>query len=165
MTIGRGRALLIGALLLCVAVVAGLLFLQGGSGGGSRGADEDAAPATFTSTGSLPTPTATSAAPEATHTPDSGLPTVRESELPPEALDTLDLIWDDGPYPFRQDDSTFGNREGILPPQLRGYYREYTVVTPGSRDRGARRIVVGADWDMYYTADHYASFRQILEGE
>lgn len=164
------RGLLTAALLLCAALVVGLLFLQGWS----RGGQDDAVAATFASTGSLPTPTAaptpappapTSEAPEAAPTPVSGLPTIRESELPPEALDTLDLIWDDGPYPFRQDDSTFFNREGILPRQSQGYYREYTVITPGSRDRGARRIVVGADWDMYYTADHYASFTQILEGE
>ncbi|MEZ5341580.1 MAG: ribonuclease domain-containing protein [Acidimicrobiales bacterium] len=60
------------------------------------------------------------------------------------------------------DDSVFQNREGILPTQERGYYREYTVVTPGSDDRGARRIVAGEAGDLYYTADHYDSFKEIV---
>mgnify|MGYP003504456552 CR=1 FL=1 len=81
--------------------------------------------------------------------------------LPPEALDTIELIQRDGPFPYRQDGKTFGNREGLLPDEARGYYREYTVPTPGSPDRGARRIVTGGDpptaW--YYTDDHYRSFR------
>jgi guanyl-specific ribonuclease Sa len=81
--------------------------------------------------------------------------------LPPEALDTIDLIQRDGPFPYRQDGTTFGNREGLLPDEARGYYREYTVPTPGSPDRGARRIVTGGSppqaW--YYTDDHYRSFR------
>ena len=67
--------------------------------------------------------------------------------------------------PFDEDDGIFANRERILPRQARGYYREYTVVTPGSRDRGARRIISGTDGDRYYTDDHYDSFRQIEEGE
>ena len=78
---------------------------------------------------------------------------------------TLELIRDGGPYPFDEDDGIFANRERILPRQARGYYREYTVVTPGSRDRGARRIISGTDGDRYYTDDHYDSFRQIEEGE
>ena len=76
----------------------------------------------------------------------------------------LALIRAGGPYPYRQDDGVFGNREGLLPRQPSGYYREYTVVTPGSDDRGPRRIISGADGDRYWTADHYASFRQIKEG-
>lgn len=81
--------------------------------------------------------------------------------LPDEALDTIELIQRGGPFPYRQDGTTFGNREGLLPDEARGYYREYTVPTPGSPDRGARRIVTGgsppAAW--YYTDDHYRSFR------
>lgn len=98
-------------------------------------------------------------------TPLSGLDSVAESALPPQALRTLELIRDGGPYPFDEDDGIFANRERILPRQARGYYREYTVVTPGSRDRGARRIISGTDGDRYYTDDHYDSFRQIEEGE
>ncbi|MFJ9408053.1 ribonuclease domain-containing protein [Streptomyces sp. NPDC101393] len=81
------------------------------------------------------------------------------SKLPSQAHDTLDLIKKGGPYPYPQDGTVFDNREGVLPSQSSGYYHEFTVVTPGSPDRGARRIVAGkkADED-YYTADHYKSF-------
>lgn len=81
-------------------------------------------------------------------------------QLPAEALATVELIRQGGPFPHRQDGRTFGNREGLLPEAGRGYYREYTVPTPGARDRGARRIVTGGSppsaW--YYTDDHYRSF-------
>lgn len=93
----------------------------------------------------------------------SDLPTITLDELPIEAIETLFLIADGGPYPYRQDDSTFQNREGILPDRELGHYREYTVDTPGSPDRGARRIVAGADGEQYYTDDHYDSFREIIE--
>lgn len=87
--------------------------------------------------------------------------------LPPEAIDTLQSIARGGPYPHRQDDGVFGNRERRLPQQPRGYYREYTVETPGSRDRGARRIVSGGQppIEYFYTDDHYRSFRRFtLDG-
>ena len=82
--------------------------------------------------------------------------------LPVEALDTLRRIEAGGPFDHRQDGGTFQNRERLLPSQRRGYYREYTVETPGSRDRGARRIVTGGDppREYYYTDDHYESFRR-----
>jgi ribonuclease T1 len=83
--------------------------------------------------------------------------------LPPEAIDTLQLIKDGGPFPFRQDGTTFHNFEGLLPEKPSGYYREYTVITPGSSDRGARRIVSGQAGEYYYTDDHYASFKLILK--
>ena len=80
-------------------------------------------------------------------------------DLPAEAHDTLDLIEQGGPYPFEQDGTVFQNREGILPDRSAGYYHEYTVITPGSPTRGARRIVTGEQYqEDYYTADHYASF-------
>lgn len=83
--------------------------------------------------------------------------------LPPEALDTLRLIRDGGPFPHRQDDGVFGNRERLLPARPRGWYREYTVRTPGARDRGARRIVTGGrpPSEFFYSDDHYRSFRRI----
>lgn len=81
--------------------------------------------------------------------------------LPPEALRTVALIEAGGPYPYRQDGTTFGNRERLLPVEPAGYYREFTVPTPGSRDRGARRIVLGGSGEMYYTEDHYRSFTRI----
>lgn len=80
-------------------------------------------------------------------------------KLPSQAHDTLDLIEKGGPYPYPQDGTVFDNREGILPDQDKGYYHEYTVKTPGSDDRGARRIVTGdKKQEDYYTADHYKSF-------
>ena len=82
--------------------------------------------------------------------------------LPAEARDTVALILRGGPFVHRQDGSVFGNREGRLPRQPRGWYHEYTVETPGARDRGARRIVTGgtppSEW--YYSDDHYGSFRR-----
>ncbi|GAA1603452.1 ribonuclease domain-containing protein [Catellatospora bangladeshensis] len=97
----------------------------------------------------------------AARTPVSGLPTVPLRDLPKEAVATVALIDAGGPFPYDKDGTVFGNLEGILPRQPRGYYREYTVPTPGSRDRGARRLVAGRDGDLYYTADHYESFRQV----
>ena len=85
------------------------------------------------------------------------------AELPPEARATLALIKAGGPFPYPQDGRSFQNREKLLPQRARGYYREYTVRTPGARDRGARRIVAGRDGEFYYTADHYRSFRRIRE--
>ena len=84
-------------------------------------------------------------------------------ELPPEARSTLALIRAGGPFPYPQDGRVFSNREKRLPYQKRGYYREYTVKTPGVRHRGARRIVAGNPGEYYYTEDHYGSFRRILE--
>jgi ribonuclease T1 len=90
------------------------------------------------------------------------------AELPAEAQQTERLIRSGGPFPYAKDGSVFGNRERLLPVQARGHYREYTVKTPGSSDRGARRIVCGgrpatAPEVCYYTADHYASFKRIVQ--
>lgn len=81
------------------------------------------------------------------------------SDLPPQAYDTLDLIERGGPFPYAQDGTVFQNREGVLPSRSSGYYHEYTVITPGSSTRGARRIVTGDEYqEDYYTSDHYATF-------
>ncbi|WP_299539039.1 ribonuclease [uncultured Streptomyces sp.] len=81
------------------------------------------------------------------------------TDLPSQAHDTLDLIGSGGPFPYSQDGTVFQNREGVLPSRSTGYYHEYTVITPGSSTRGARRIVTGdAAEEDYYTADHYESF-------
>ena len=93
------------------------------------------------------------------------------SELPPGARDTLALIKKGGPFPYRRDGITFGNFEHRLPNRPKGYYHEYTVPTPGARDRGARRIVAGegsrhdvrTSGDYWYSADHYKSFSRIKE--
>jgi ribonuclease T1 len=91
----------------------------------------------------------------------SGLPYVERASLPAEARATLRLLEAGGPFPYDEDGSTFQNREGLLPPEPRGYYAEYTVETPGEGDRGPRRIVAGDGGELYWTADHYASFARI----
>jgi ribonuclease T1 len=87
------------------------------------------------------------------------------SSLPSQAADTLDLIHSGGPFPYRQDGTVFQNREGILPDESSSYYHEYTVITPGSPDRGARRLIGGGAMTtpehVYYTGDHYASFCEV----
>lgn len=98
---------------------------------------------------------------------DALTPSIALAELPPQGRATYALIHEGGPFPYSKDGSVFGNRERLLPARKRGYYREYTVRTPGSRDRGARRIVCGGKPRLpeacYYTSDHYASFREIVE--
>ena len=92
--------------------------------------------------------------------------TVSRAELPRQGIETYERIFQGGPFPYDKDGSVFGNRERLLPPQTRGYYREYTVKTPSVRHRGTRRIVCGGPAKQpetcYYTADHYASFRKIV---
>lgn len=96
---------------------------------------------------------------------------IAAAELPAEARQTLELIRKGGPFPYRQDGVVFGNREKLLPPRPRGHYREYTVRTPGVRDRGARRIITGSAAggdaktanEYWYSEDHYNSFRRIAE--
>lgn len=90
-----------------------------------------------------------------------GLGTVPVAALPVEAQRVLRLIDAGGPFPYAQDGTVFGNLERLLPARQRGWYREYTVPTSGSRDRGARRIIAGQDGARYYTADHYGSFARV----
>lgn len=90
---------------------------------------------------------------------ESGLPVKPLSGLPPQASETWRLISAGGPYPYpRNDDVLFQNREKILPAKASGYYREYTVKTPGSPDRGAKRLVTGSGKELFFTDDHYKSF-------
>jgi ribonuclease T1 len=91
--------------------------------------------------------------------------TISNRDLPPEALVTINLIATGGPFSHRQDGTIFGNREGVLPQKNRGYYKEYTVETPGVGHRGARRIIAGAGGELYYTDDHYRSFKLIKESQ
>ena len=88
---------------------------------------------------------------------------IEKKQLPKEAIETIALIRKGGPFPYERDGVVFGNREKLLPARERGWYREYTVRTPGERSRGARRIVAGRDGRLYYTDDHYQSFQRILE--
>ena len=110
-----------------------------------------------------PRATATSPPTRVVPKTSDGFPAITVDQLPPEALDTLALIASDGPFPFSKDGTTFQNREQLLPRKRGGYYREYTVITPGEGDRGARRIIAGAEGELYYTDDHYDSFSRIVE--
>ena len=155
--------------ILALAVLLGLFWLSTQAEDTGRAPGESAARPTITQGRARPTAPAdrrtATPAQRATATPqvsDDGLATVRIDRLPPEARDTIGLIDQGGPFPYEKDGATFGNRERLLPRQPSGYYREYTVITPGSDDRGARRIVAGDGGELYYTDDHYASFRRVL---
>nr|WP_228124739.1 ribonuclease [Glaciimonas soli] len=93
--------------------------------------------------------------------------TISVDQLPPQAQQTLMLIKQGGPFPYAKDGAVFGNYEGLLPKQKRGYYHEFTVKTPRSRNRGARRIIsggaIGSSGEYYYTDNHYETFRRIQE--
>lgn len=95
------------------------------------------------------------------------LGSIAVKDLPPEAQRTLALIKQGGPFSYAKDGVVFGNYEGVLPKQKRGYYHEFTVKTPGTRSRGARRIIAGGEpassGEYYYTDDHYATFKRIKE--
>lgn len=98
--------------------------------------------------------------------PLADLPTISRAEVPAEARATERLVLAGGPFPYPKDGTVFGNRERLLPLSSRGYYREYTVATPGARNRGARRLVCGGYQPRlpdacFYTDDHYASFRRL----
>ncbi len=146
-------------------------FAQGEAGGVQSAAD--AAPAPEATSAPAGEPAAAAAAPTATPTTApspaptmpatiNGLPTIAWDDLPPEAWDTIELIDQGGPFPYDRDGLTFQNREGLLPQERSGFYSEYTVETPGSSDRGARRIIEGQDGVLYYTDDHYDSFSVVV---
>lgn len=144
------------ALVVLVVLLAGgyLLSAVRSDPGGGTGAPAPSASAERSRTGS--------GTPSATRAPsDDGLEVVGASSLPAEARRTLALVDRGGPYPYARDGAVFGNVERLLPQRPRGWYREYTVPTPGESDRGARRIVAGQDGTRYYTADHYESFVRV----
>lgn len=93
----------------------------------------------------------------------SAIQSIALAELSPEARATLQLVKQGGPFPYARDGVVFGNYEKRLPQRARGYYREYTVKTPGARNRGARRIVCGPLPECYYSGDHYRTFQRIKE--
>lgn len=157
-TAARGRAGVAGAVVLGL-VVLGTWWLQSG---GDDAAEPDARP-TATATPSPGAPPSVSPSRVDETDPASGLPYVDVADLPPEASETLRLIDAGGPFPYPdRDDTTFHNFEGILPDEPDGYYREYTVETPGLDHRGARRIVTGDGGEHYWTDDHYESFSVIV---
>ena len=128
-----------------------------------RAVDNSALAATPTT---KPKPTATrQAAPTPTAIPKTmdGMKVVSPNDLPPEARKTIALIEKGGPFPYSRDGIVFENREGRLPKKPSGYYHEYTVDTPGSADRGARRIITGQNGEMYYTDDHYDTFVRVVK--
>lgn len=139
-------------LLVCVSVILAAATWWLSDEGGDNG--------DFDSVRDLPSASAGEIVPETD--PASGLLLVDLSDLPVQAQSTVALIDRGGPYPYDKDGSTFGNFEGLLPQRERGYYAEYTVPTPGSGDRGARRIVAGDQEELFYTGDHYESFVRVL---
>ncbi|MFJ9942543.1 ribonuclease domain-containing protein [Streptomyces erythrochromogenes] len=143
----------LGAVFLCVALVAtaGCGAQKPGPAVASGSAELSASPSG-----------AASAVPDAVPGWARGMAVVRADALPRQAQDVLALIDKGGPYPYRQDGTVFGNFEKVLPRQKRGYYHEFTVRTPGERDRGARRIVTGEGGEFYYTDDHYQTFKAVL---
>lgn len=154
----NAAAAVVVVVLVLVAVLVGLLR----SGGPEAGAPATTASASSSratkATGSPTGPTRSTGAQD----PQSGLRVVAVGELPREARTTVRLIDAGGPFPYPKDGVTFGNNERLLPAHPRGWYREYTVRTPGAQDRGARRIVTGdRDRLVFYTADHYGSFVQV----
>ena len=138
---------------LALLLLTGLGYLVAGTG---DGVVDPVAP---------PAPSGRTAAPAPSHgatTRAGGLARVGLDDLPAEARRTVGLIERDGPFPYPKDGATFGNRERLLPAQRPGYYREYTVPTPGSDDRGARRLIAGEGGELFYTDDHYATFVQVV---
>lgn len=125
-----------------IAVVLAAVFLLHGGGSAGRGSSAPASPTVG-------------------HARSSGTGVVRWSALPPAARETVRRVRAGGPFPYSHDGAIFENREGHLPAEPRGYYHEYTVTTPGATDRGPRRIVAGQHGDLFYTDDHYQSFKRI----
>ncbi|MET8539691.1 ribonuclease [Kitasatospora sp. NPDC004799] len=171
MTNRRNPLVVVAVLLL--ALLAGVGYLLAGNQGSDHpkaGASATAgatASGSATSKPSAPKPTppaggATTPAPAGTWVPtDPAMADVCRSKLPSQAVDTLGLIAKGGPYPYSRDGIVFENRESRLPRKAEGYYHEYTVVTPGSNDRGTRRVVTGNSGEQYWSADHYATFQEI----
>lgn len=141
-------------------------FLGGCGKGGSQNANQE--PASSASQASAQPDQAASNTSAASGVQGQGvLTTITKAQLPGEATDTLRLIKAGGPFPFSEDGVLFRNSAGLLPQHPRGYYHAYTVRTPGSTDRGQRRIVCGGlrkhTDDCYYTDDYYVSFKRIAE--
>ena len=164
----RKRSPIVLAFIAAAVVLAGLLVFTSAR----RATNDTPATASVVGTTAARTPTtaaqrtttsgATNGTTTAAVTAPRGMASVRVSALPAEARTTLALIEAGGPFPYSQDGVVFQNREGLLPKKSAGSYHEYTVKTPGSADRGARRIIVGTAGERYYTDDHYDSFRLVV---
>ncbi|MFE7637197.1 ribonuclease [Kitasatospora sp. NPDC001119] len=175
MTNRRNPLVAVAVLILAVLAGAGYLLANQGSGHpkAAASATTSAAAGATTSGATAPKPSAPKPSPPAggagttpaaagTWVPtDPAMADVCRTKLPSQAQDTLGLIAKGGPYPYNRDGIVFENRESRLPKKSGGYYHEYTVVTPGSNDRGTRRVVTGDSGEQYWSADHYATFQEI----
>ncbi|MFF7988326.1 ribonuclease [Kitasatospora xanthocidica] len=172
MTSRKNPLLVVAVLILALLAGAGYLLANKGSGHPKAAASPTAAAtAGAPASGSqAPKPSAPKPSPPAgggtapagTWVPaDPALADVCRTKLPSQAQDTLGLIAKGGPYPYNRDGIVFENRESRLPRKADGYYHEFTVVTPGSNDRGTRRVVTGNSGEQYWSADHYATFQEI----
>lgn len=167
---GPGQKIATIALVL-LALIAALAFFGGRSGGHSASSASSASsrftPASYasgsTGASSHGSSSATSRGSGTSSGSKDGLPSVRFSDLPREAQTTASLIKAGGPFPYKRDGIIFSNNEGRLPSHPNGWYHEYTVPTPGMNSRGVRRLITGKDATMYYTGDHYKSFKTVVE--
>ncbi|WP_369184097.1 ribonuclease [Streptomyces sp. Y1] len=161
----RRKSPLIVVAVLVLAVLAGVGYLLNKGGGSShpKAAATSTAAAAAGSSAPKPSPPAgRSPSPSGTWVPaDPALADVCRTKLPSQAQDTLALIAKNGPYPYNRDGIVFENRESRLPKKGDGYYHEFTVVTPGSNDRGTRRVVTGGAGEQYWSPDHYGTFQEI----
>ncbi|MFI6155945.1 ribonuclease domain-containing protein [Kitasatospora sp. NPDC051170] len=167
----RRKSPLLVVAVLILAVLAGVGYLLAGKGGDSH--PKASATSTATGAGTSNTSAPKPSAPKSTPPPGGGAATgtwvpadpaladVCRTKLPGQAQDTLALIAKNGPYPYNRDGIVFENRESRLPKKTDGYYHEFTVVTPGSNDRGTRRVVTGGSGEQYWSPDHYATFQEI----
>ncbi|MFF8769154.1 ribonuclease domain-containing protein [Kitasatospora sp. NPDC015120] len=165
------------AVLLCaIAAAVGYVASDGAGDGTPTAAATSTGPAAASGTPTAPKPSAPKPSAPKPSAPagtapagaatgwvptDPAMADVCRTTLPGQALDTLGLIAKGGPYPYRSDGIVFENRESRLPRKASGYYHEFTVVTPGSADRGTRRVVTGDSGEQYWTADHYGTFQEI----
>ncbi|MDH6574846.1 ribonuclease domain-containing protein [Kitasatospora sp. MAP5-34] len=165
----RNRLIAVVAVVLCAIAAVVAFGLLGGTKSSStkpsstKSTSHAAGPATMSAgkPGSTVKPSAPARPSGAGAPAHPGIADVCRSKLPSQARDTLALVDKGGPYPYRTDGIVFENRENRLPKQSTGYYHEFTVVTPGSGDRGTRRVVTGTAGEEYWTGDHYSTFQAI----
>ncbi|MEU3570423.1 ribonuclease [Kitasatospora sp. NPDC036755] len=173
MTNRKNPLVVVAVLILALVAGVGYLLTDKGSSHPKAAASATATAAAQASGSAAPKPSApkptppaggagTTPAPAGTWVPtDPAMADVCRTKLPSQAVDTLTLIAKGGPYPYSRDGIVFENRESRLPKKSGGYYHEFTVVTPGSNDRGTRRVVTGEAGEQYWSADHYATFQEI----
>lgn len=159
---GRRNVIATLAAALAVVTVAVVVFVSchSRSPGGSSSSVVASGGASASSSSSAGVAGSPSAAPQ----PPAGMAKVALASLPVEAQGVVDKLDHGGGFKYRQDGATFTNRERRLPAKPHGYYREYTVATPGAPDRGPRRLILGGQGELYYTSDHYRTFQWVVRG-